>query len=157
MQGFEATRHGTCPQRRPGAYRPGDALEVPVPEVLQLKQIAEKPSRALGDDDHIRLGDALQARREVRRFTNDAALLRVPRSDQIAHDDQPGRNADTGLQRSTRLEPGYCRNQLQSRPDRSLGIILMRLRITEVHKHTVAQIFRHKAVEAPHGFGVIAR
>src|SRR6516164_11839316 len=125
MQGFEATRHGTCPQRRPGAYRPGDALEVPVPEVLQLKQIAEKPSRALGDDDHIRLGDALQARREIRRFTDDAALLRVPRSDdEVADDDQPGGNANASLQRSARLEPSYRRDQLQSRPYRSLGVVL---------------------------------
>src|SRR5262249_40119415 len=97
MQGFEAALDGTWSQRRPGPYRPGDALEIPGPEVLQIEQIAKKPSRALGDDDHIRLGDALQARREVRRFTNDAALLRLPRSDQVADDDQPGRNANTGL------------------------------------------------------------
>jgi Fumarylacetoacetate (FAA) hydrolase family len=75
-------------------------------EILKLEQTAKKPSRALGDDDHVRLGDALQARREVRRFTNDAALLRLPRSDQVADDDQPGRNADTSLQQSvTRSAP----------------------------------------------------
>jgi hypothetical protein len=33
---------------------------VPVPEVLKLEEIAEKFSRALGDDDPIRLGDSLQ-------------------------------------------------------------------------------------------------
>ena len=43
---------------------------------------------------------ALQARREVRRLADDAALLRVPRSDQVADHDQPGRDADTGLQGS---------------------------------------------------------
>ena len=52
------------------------------------------------DDDHVRLGDPLQARREVRRLADDAALLRLPRSDQVADHDQPGRNADAGLQRS---------------------------------------------------------
>ena len=70
-------------------------------EVLQLEQIAEKLSRALGDDDRVRLGDPLQARREVRRLADDAALLRLTRSDQVADDDQPGRNADAGLQRSS--------------------------------------------------------
>ena len=45
---------------------------------------------------------ALQARREVRRLADDAALLRLPRSDQIADDDQPGGNADAGLQGSVR-------------------------------------------------------
>ena len=69
------------------------------PEVLKLEQIAEKLSRALGDDNHVRLGDALQARREVRRLADDAALLRLARSDQVADHDQPGGNADTGLQR----------------------------------------------------------
>ena len=32
---------------------------------------------------------ALQARREVRRLADDAALLRVSRADQVADDDQP--------------------------------------------------------------------
>ncbi len=97
---LEAAFHRTRPQRRPGPRRPGDALEVLWPEVLKLEEIAEKLSRAVGDDDHVRLGDALQACREVRRLADDAALLRVPRSDQVADDNQPGRNADTGLQAS---------------------------------------------------------
>src|SRR6516164_1754980 len=100
MQSFEAARHGTRPQRRPGPYWPGDALEITGPEVLKLEQIAKKPPRALGDDDHVWLGKPLQARREVRRFTNDAALLRVPRSNQVAHDDQPGGNANASLEGS---------------------------------------------------------
>ena len=47
------------------------------PEVLQLEEIAEKLSRALGDDDHVRLGDPLQTRCQVRRLADDAALLRL--------------------------------------------------------------------------------
>ena len=100
VQGLEAAFRRTRPQRRPGPHRPGDALEVLGPEVLQLEQIAEKFSRGLGNDHHVRLGDPLQARREVRRLADDAALLRLARSDQVADDDQPGRDADTGLQRS---------------------------------------------------------
>src|SRR5215831_9178810 len=96
MQGFEAAFNGTRPQRRPGPYWPGDALEVYRVEVLKFEKIAEKLSRALGDDDHVRLGKPLQARREVRRFTNDAPLLHLSRSDQVANHDEPGRNADTG-------------------------------------------------------------
>ena len=38
-----------------------NAFEVPSPEVLEFEEIAKKPSRAFGDDDHVRLGDALQA------------------------------------------------------------------------------------------------
>ena len=80
----------------------GDALELPRPEVLQLEEIAEKLPRAFGDDHRVRLGDALQARREVRRLADDAALLRLPRSDQVADDDQAGGDADAGLQRRVR-------------------------------------------------------
>ena len=103
MHRLEAAFRRTRPQRREGPHRPGDALEVLGPEVLKLEQIAEKFPRALGNDHHVRLGDALQTRREVRRLADDAALLRLARSDQVADDNQPGRNADAGLQRSVRL------------------------------------------------------
>jgi hypothetical protein len=53
---------------------------------LQIEEIAEKFSRAVCDDDHVRLSDTLQARREVRRLADDAALLRFPRSDQVTDD-----------------------------------------------------------------------
>ena len=123
------------------------------PEVLELEEIAEKFSRALGDDHRVRLGDPLQARREVRRLADNAALLRLARSDQVADDDEPGGNADTGLQRSARLEPGHRRDQLQSRPDRPLGVVLMRLRIAEINEHAVAHVFGHEPAEAAHRLG----
>ena len=50
------------------------------------------------DDDRVRLGNALQTRREVRRLTDDAVLLRLSRSDQVADDDQSGGDANAGLQ-----------------------------------------------------------
>ena len=103
------------------------------PEVLQPEEIAEKSSRAFGDDDHVRLGDALQARCKVRRLADNAALLRLPRSDQVANHDQPGCNSDPGLQESARLERGHRRDQLKPRPYRSLGVVLMRLRIAKIH------------------------
>ena len=53
-------------------------------------------------DDRVRLGNTLQARREVRRLANDAALLSVTRADQVADDDQPSRNADTSSQGGAR-------------------------------------------------------
>ena len=64
------------------------------PEVLELKQIAKKSPGSLGDDDHVRLGDALQACREVRRLADDAVLLRLAGPDQVADDDQPGGDPD---------------------------------------------------------------
>jgi hypothetical protein len=64
-----------------------NALEVLCSEVLQLEEIAEELSRALRDYDSVRFGDALHPCCEVRRLAHNAALLRLSRSDQIAHHD----------------------------------------------------------------------
>ena len=66
-------------QHRPRPRRSGDTLEVPHPEVIELEEPAKKLSRAFGDDNHVRFGDALQARRKVRRLANYAALLLLAR------------------------------------------------------------------------------
>ena len=152
VQCLEAAFRRTRPQRRPGPHRPGDALEVLCPEVLKLEQIAEKSSRAFGDDHHVRLGDPLQARREVRRLADDAALLRLARSDQVADHDQPGGNADARLQRERAiLSCGHRRDQLQPRPHGPLGVILVGLRIAEIDQHAVAHVLRDEPAEAVHG------
>ena len=61
VQRLEAACHGIRLQHRPGPHWPANAFEVPSPEVLEFEEIAQKSSRAFGDDDHVRLGDALQA------------------------------------------------------------------------------------------------
>ena len=143
MQRLEAAFRGTRPQRRPGPRRPGDALEVLRPEVLKLEQIAEQPARALGDDDHVRLGDRLQPRREVRRLADDAALLRLARSDQVADDDQPGRDADPHVQRRAGRgdELRRCLDDREPGLHGALGVVLVRLRIAEIGEHAVAHVF----------------
>ena len=100
MHRLEATFHGTRLQHRPRPHRPGNALETPHPKVIELKETAEKSSRAVGDYDHIRFGDALQARRKIWRFAYHAALLRLTRWDQVTYYDQSGCNADPDLLRS---------------------------------------------------------
>ena len=100
MQGLKAAFHGTRPQRGPGPRRPGDTLEVLGSEVLELEEIAEQLSRAVGDHDHVRLGQRLQARRQVRRVADDATFLRISRSDQVADHDEPSGDANAHLQRS---------------------------------------------------------
>ena len=51
------------------------------------------------------------------------------------------------------LEPSHRRDQLQPRPYRPLGVILMRLRIAEIDEHAVAHVFRHEAAKALHSLG----
>ena len=143
VQRLEAAFRGTRPQRRPGPRRPGDALEVLRPEVLKLEQIAEQPARALGDDDRVRLGDRLQARREVRRLADDAALLRLPRSDQVADDDQPGRDPDPHVQRRAGRGDEFRRCLDDGEPGLhgALGVMFVGLRIAEIGEHAVAHVF----------------
>jgi hypothetical protein len=98
VQCLEAAFRRTSPQRRPGSHRPDDTLEVFRPEVLELKQIAKESPGSFSDDHHVRLGDPLQTRREVRGLTDDAALLRFTRADQVADHDQPSGYANASLQ-----------------------------------------------------------
>src|SRR5450755_4844080 len=120
MQCLEATFRRTSPQRRPGSHRPGNTLEVFRPEVLELKQIAKESPGSFSDDHHVRLVNPLQTRREVRGLTDDAALLRLSRSDQVADDDQSGGDTNAGLQGNRRFECSDRRDQFKSSSYRSL-------------------------------------
>jgi hypothetical protein len=153
MQRLEAAFHRTRPQRRPGPHRRPDALEAPRPKVVKQEETAEKSSGAFGDDDHIRFGDALQARRKVGRLAYYAALLRLPRWDQVTHDDESCCNADPDLLRSARLEPSHRRNQLKPSPYGSFGVVLMGVRIAKVHEDAIPQISGDEPAEAAHGLG----
>jgi hypothetical protein len=102
---------------------------------------------------HVRLGDALQAGCEVGGLPDDAALLRLPHSNEVAHDDQSGGNADAGLQRDRRTACGHRPDQLQACPHRPFGVVLMGLGITKIHEHTIAHVFRDKPVKAAHRVG----
>jgi hypothetical protein len=153
VQGLETALHRTRPQRRPDPHRPGDALEVHGSKILKLEKIAEQFSRPLGDDHLVWLGDRLQPRGQIGRFADDSALLRVARSNEVADHDQPGRNTDPGSQSGRRLERGYRRGQLQSRPYRALGVVLVRLRVAEIYEDTVAEIVRDEPAKAAYALG----
>ncbi len=151
MQCLEAACHGTRLQNRPRPHRPRNALEAPRPKVIELEETAEKSSRALGDDDRIRLGDALQARRKVGRLAYYAALLRLIRWDQVTHHDESGCNANPDLLRSARLELSHRRSQIKPSPYRSLRIVLTGVRIPKVHEDAIPQISGDEPAEVVHG------
>src|SRR6516225_11958888 len=153
MHGLEAAFDRARPQRHPGAQWLGDALKVSGTEVLKLEEIAEKSARRVCNDHRVWLGNPLQTSCKVWCLANDAAFVRLARSShQIAHNHEPGRDANTGLQRSRRLECDHRYDQLQPGTHCPLGVILMGLGVAKVDKHAVAQILRHEAAEATHGF-----
>ena len=120
------------------------------PRSSKLEEIAEQPARALGDDDHVRFGDRLQPRREVRRLADDAALLRLPRSDEVADDDQPGRDADPHVQRRTGRGDEFRRSLDDGEPGLhgALGVMFVGLGIAEIGEHAVAHVFGDEAAVA---------
>src|SRR6185437_10025253 len=60
----------------PGTHRTCETLKIPVTEVDCLKQPANQPMRAVGNDDGARLGQHLQARREIGCLPDDGFFLR---------------------------------------------------------------------------------
>ena len=73
-----------------------------------------------------------------------------PRPDQIADDDQAGRNTDAGLQRCLRFQAAHCCDQLQRSAHRPLGVILVRLWIPKVHENAIAHELRYEPTEPTH-------
>src|SRR6516162_10868525 len=126
-QGLEATLDRAGSDCCPGPNRSGETLETVRAKVFKLEQGAEEPPRALGNDDAVRFGDALQPRRQVRRLANDAALLRIAGPDQIADHHEPGRNPRADLERlgSARLEPRNRANDVEPGSQRPLGVVLV--------------------------------
>ena len=151
MQSLEAAFDRSRSQRRPGSHRPCDALEVLCSKVLKLEQIAHELSRAFGNHDAVRLRNALQARRKVRRLAYDGLLLRSARPDQVADDHQSRCDADTRLQGRVGLQSTYSSDQLQPCAHGPLCVVLVGLRIAEVDQHPVAHVLRYEAAEALHG------
>jgi hypothetical protein len=97
MHRLEAALDGSWPQHGESVHRSGNPLDFLCPEVPQLEEIAEQLSRGLSNDNRVRLGDALKARREVRRLADNIVLLRLAGPDKISDHHQAGGNSNPHL------------------------------------------------------------
>src|SRR5215831_12693505 len=100
--------------------KPGEWLR---PEILDLEQSADLPTRAFGNDERTRLGESLEPCGKVWRLANDAALLRSTRADQVADDDQPAGNPEPDVQWLLRRQPADGVDDGKSGAHRPLGIV----------------------------------
>jgi hypothetical protein len=91
----------------------------------------------------------LQPCREVQRLADNTALLRVSRSDQIANDNQPGCDANTGLQRRALVQCGHRHNQFKSRSNCALRVVLVRVGIAKINNGSVAVRMGYKTLVPP--------
>ena len=133
--------------------RLGKAGKLLRPEVFQIKQLADLPAGRFGDHQRVRRGQGLQPSGKVRRLADDPALLRCALADQIADHGQPGGDAEPHTQVFARRQPADRFDHRESGVHRPLGIVLMRLRISEIDQHAVAHIFGDKAVKAADRLG----
>jgi hypothetical protein len=116
---------------------------------------AEHRARGRTDDDLVRLRQCLQARRQVRRLADDRGLRRGSFADLIADDHRSRGDADPHRELDPR-RPANCGIQLrhriddiETRPHRTLGLVLMGARVAEINEDAVAHVLGDKAVVAP--------
>jgi hypothetical protein len=91
---------------------------------------------------------------EVRCFTDDRLFLCRAFADQIADDHQPNGNPNARLELGGfDIEVPDRVDGAQPRPDRPLGIILMRPRVAEIDQHPIAHVLGNKTLEPRDGLG----
>ena len=117
--------------------------------------IAEHRARGRADDDLVRLRQCLQTRRQVRRLADDRGLRCRSFADLVADDHRSGGDADPHRELDPG-RPGDCGIQLrhriddvETRPHRTLGLVLMGARVAEIDQDAVAHVLRDKAVVTP--------
>src|SRR4029078_13677464 len=106
------------------------------------EEFTEEPPGDAGDNHRVWLGMRLKPRRKIGSLADDCLLLGSMFADQVAHDDRAGGDAtaDMKLDTDVGLEAGHGPDHRQSRALRLRGITFMRMRVTEIGKHTVSQV-----------------
>ena len=142
-------------QDAPGRHRLGEPLQLRCPQILEVEVIAEHRARGRADDDLVRLRQCLQTRRQVRRLADDRGFRCRSFADLVADDHRSGGDADPHRE----LDPGRPRDRgiqlrhriddVETRPHRTLGLVLMGARVAEIDEDAVAHVLRDKAVVTP--------
>src|SRR4051794_35280727 len=145
--GAEATGVVVCGDDLPGRDAGVKTLQRHRANRFELKQIPDERTRAGGDNHAVARGCGLQARRQVWGFAEHSKFGGGADRDRFADYDDAAGNADTagefgpvdgshGRHRGNDIEPGS---------NGAFGIVLVRLRITEIDEHAIAHKFGHEA------------
>lgn len=95
----------------------------------------------------------LETSGEIQGLADGDALLGAPFADQFTDDHQTRRDADAHLRPLRRGEGSQCLDQPKSGADRALGIVLMRLGITEIDERAVAHVLGYRTAEPAYDVG----
>src|SRR5262249_53926929 len=117
----------TEPEHAEDFDRRGQTLERLSAQILELEQTAEQAPRTLADDHLIGIRERLKTSSEIRRVADDSFLLGRSLTDQVAHDDHTGGDADP----RRKPFPRWCGDapdrvqDPESRADGALRLVLM--------------------------------
>src|SRR5262249_60890976 len=105
-----------------------------------------------------RLANRLGAGTRFRRAAPPRLLLRATLADEVSHHCEPGCDPDANLQQRipTGLQVSHRVDEREPGAHRLHGIVLMRLRITEIGKNAVAHIARDDSLVAGDDLGDVA-
>ena len=119
-----------------------EAFQTMLTKISEIKQATYERTCALRDNDGVGFGKRLQSRCQIGRFANCRPFVCAMSSDEVPHHYDAGGDAYTRLERNSigQLEIGNRFYDIQSRTDRSLGVISLCLWITKVDQHTITQV-----------------
>ena len=150
---IEARARSRFADHAPGLHRLVEPLHLMQAVVGIDEEAAGEAARLVADRDRAGVGQALDARREIRRLPHHRVELREPHADHVADHRDAGRKADAHVDalvafaaRGT-LEPlvAHRLDHAQARADRTLGGVFPRGGIAEVRQDAVADQPRDEA------------
>jgi hypothetical protein len=128
---------------RKGLDRLGEPLDRLPAEVAQPEQVADQAAGARGGHDSVGFGQGLQARSEIGRIADDIVL-----DDLAADDNQPGGDPNPRVELFGLIQPRHPFDQYQPASRCALGVVLMRLRISEINQNAIAHVAGNKAAKS---------
>ena len=131
------------------------SLQMQQAKVAEFEPAGGQTPGGVRHQDLVRLGQVLQAGRDIRRLADDGPAFQRLMRPQFADHHLPGVDADADVQRhrmgllqiAAELARGH--DHFQPGMHRPLRIILMRLRVAKADQQTVAHLLGHRAAIAP--------
>jgi hypothetical protein len=129
---LEAALRSRHAVNRPRSNRLGNTLDFVKAKIAQTEPIAEQPACRGSDDDRSRIGQGLNAGREIRRVPNHSMLSQCTIATADHYQAGGDANADRERLVRTRLEPCNSGNDIEPCAHGSLGIVFVGAGIAEI-------------------------
>ena len=149
LQRFKAGGRCAEPEDSPGMDGRFQAAHTMLAEISKLKRPAEQPPGRSGNQDLVRTGERLQARRQIWCFSHQGKLSSRPITDEIAGDDNAAGDSDADLKPLRSGQGGQRLENSQRSVYRAFRIAFARRRETEIGEDAIAQEPRDVAVKKP--------